>query len=446
MAVWNARRLLSYVRIWMILSGLLVLSLTGVLWHSFHYEGAPAQTSLKEKSSSSSTSAMNGEQSQEYLSSSSQQQQQQQHIHIIQHPDKILLLPLENASQLRQQQDAPPPKLLKQEEYDDHRHLLNSDHHHHSEEHSHHHPGVLRQLRQDFEQWAVKHNKQYKSHQEKEHRWGIWLENHHKTAAKNQRHGPCKLTQQPVFGDNHFKDLSHEEFKAQFLTGYTGPTADALAKHQQQQQQRVPGIRSLSPGSGHVLDPSIHKATIHPTVHERMLKNKQTQEFRHEHDQRVSVHPSSRTVTSPNCEWYDVPCWLRWIWRNAEYTVGAAIGTLEPAYDAESYPNAVDWRQSGAVTDIRSQGDCGACWAITAVENIESAYFIATGTLYDLSETEVIACDDSCEMCNGGWPQNAYEYVMEHGGLPLKSDLAYDGTTLMSLTTAWEQSDEDSDL
>ena len=40
--------------------------------------------------------------------------------------------------------------------------------------------------------------------------------------------------------------------------------------------------------------------------------------------------------------------------------------------------------------------------------------------LYDLNEEEVIACDGSCEMCNGGWPQNAYQYVMEHDGLPVK--------------------------
>jgi len=65
----------------------------------------------------------------------------------------------------------------------------------------------------------------------------------------------------------------------------------------------------------------------------------------------------------------------------------------------------------GAVTSVHSQGNCGACWAITAVETIESTYFIKTGQLLDLAETEIIACDDSCEMCDGGWPQNAYEYV-----------------------------------
>lgn len=72
------------------------------------------------------------------------------------------------------------------------------------------------------------------------------------------------------------------------------------------------------------------------------------------------------------------------------------------------YSTAIDWRDVGAVTDVHSQGSCGACWAITAVETIESANFLSSNSLVDLSETEVIICDDTCEMCNGGWPQNAY--------------------------------------
>lgn len=99
---------------------------------------------------------------------------------------------------------------------------------------------------------------------------------------------------------------------------------------------------------------------------------------------------------------------------------------------------AVDWRDVGAVTSVHSQGSCGACWAITAVETIESAVFIATGRLYDLSETEVIVCADECEMCSGGWPQDAFDYVMDNNGIPLESDLKYNGEFLLQLTSAME--------
>jgi len=70
------------------------------------------------------------------------------------------------------------------------------------------------------------------------------------------------------------------------------------------------------------------------------------------------------------------------------------------------------------------------------VETIESVYALKKGTLIDLSETEVIVCDDSCEMCNGGWPQNAYEFNNENGGNLAEGDWSYDGDFLYSLTAA----------
>lgn len=68
------------------------------------------------------------------------------------------------------------------------------------------------------------------------------------------------------------------------------------------------------------------------------------------------------------------------------------------------------------------------------METIESAVFIATQTMNELSETEVIVCSDECEMCAGGWPQEAVEYVMDHGGLPLLNDVPYDGDWLLGLS------------
>ena len=37
-------------------------------------------------------------------------------------------------------------------------------------------------------------------------------------------------------------------------------------------------------------------------------------------------------------------------------------------------------------------------------------------------------------MCGGGWPQNAYEYAMDNGGLPLESSVSYDGDLLYLIT------------
>lgn len=52
-------------------------------------------------------------------------------------------------------------------------------------------------------------------------------------------------------------------------------------------------------------------------------------------------------------------------------------------------PSKFDWRDKGVITPVRSQGSCGACWAFSTVEVVESMYAINNGTLYTLSVQEV---------------------------------------------------------
>jgi len=88
----------------------------------------------------------------------------------------------------------------------------------------------------------------------------------------------------------------------------------------------------------------------------------------------------------------------------------------------------IDWRTKGAVTPIKSQGVCGSCWAFSAIQAVEGAYFIETGALRELSVQQVMdcsrGCDDSCG-CNGGLMGAAFNYIIANGGINSNDDYNY---------------------
>jgi len=440
MVMVQVKRLMSYVKIWVVLFLLVLLAMTGVFFHSMgrqedHKISVTKMDTISALQSQSINMNSNTNANAIALTPDTA-------------PDKILLLPLTDSSRLsssslQQQQQQQQQQNYQQLQHNYPRRLqspqevvrLNlvhsfSDGHvtSNGSDNSASSHRFLRDLRQEFEDWIQHHSKTYRSEDEKERRFSIWSQNHRRTAEKNTGHGPCTLTKQHVFGSNQFKDLAPEEFQTKFLTGYKGEFTDVREK---KRHEWSPGIRQLrkDSGIGMVLDPKIHKVKIHESVVEKQRHLKQS----------ISRYkPEVVGSSSMYCKWYDLSCILRYVWQSTGIQFGSLVGTMEPRYDADAFPNSVDWRDSGAMTDVRTQGECGACWAVTAVETVESAHFLATGTLYELSESEIIVCDDSCEMCSGGWPQNAFEWVMDHGGLPLQSALPYDAYTLIALTAGLE--------
>ena len=78
-------------------------------------------------------------------------------------------------------------------------------------------------------------------------------------------------------------------------------------------------------------------------------------------------------------------------------------------------PSSFDWRQKGAVTPVKDQGDCGGCYAFATIGATEAAHFKATGELVSLSEQEIVDCsmDYGNKACWGG--------VMDRVGFTIKT-------------------------
>jgi len=97
----------------------------------------------------------------------------------------------------------------------------------------------------------------------------------------------------------------------------------------------------------------------------------------------------------------------------------------------------VDWTTKGAVTPVKDQGHCGACWSFATTANIEGAYAIASGTLLELSNQDVLSCMSSGSPiaghgftcgCSGGDPYGVFTWVKDHG-IELWSKTPYTNVT-----------------
>ena len=95
----------------------------------------------------------------------------------------------------------------------------------------------------------------------------------------------------------------------------------------------------------------------------------------------------------------------------------------------DNIPISFDWREFGVVGKVKDQKDCGSCYAIAALDSVESQLFIKTGKSFALSVQEVVDCAGDYDTwgCDGGISFRVFDYIKDNGGISLADSYFYHG-------------------
>jgi len=94
-------------------------------------------------------------------------------------------------------------------------------------------------------------------------------------------------------------------------------------------------------------------------------------------------------------------------------------------FNTNNLADSVDWRTKGAVTPVKNQGQCGSCWAFSAVGALEGLYFQNTNKLVAFSEQNLVDCVTTDQGCGGGLMNDAFDYLATAGGIETEEDYPY---------------------
>ncbi|CAH1132857.1 unnamed protein product [Ceutorhynchus assimilis] len=93
-------------------------------------------------------------------------------------------------------------------------------------------------------------------------------------------------------------------------------------------------------------------------------------------------------------------------------------------------PETVDWRALAAISEVKNQGKCGACYAFTATGALEAQHYLASKRMISLSEQNILDC--TCRTreyknrgCLGGRVDITFNYIIHNAGIDTEASYPY---------------------
>jgi C1A family cysteine protease len=95
------------------------------------------------------------------------------------------------------------------------------------------------------------------------------------------------------------------------------------------------------------------------------------------------------------------------------------------ALPTDNLKATADWTTK--MNAVKNQGQCGSCWAFSAIGALEGLHSIKKSNLMNLAEQELVDCSGSYgnEGCGGGLMDQAFQYIIAQGGIAATKDYPY---------------------
>jgi len=83
----------------------------------------------------------------------------------------------------------------------------------------------------------------------------------------------------------------------------------------------------------------------------------------------------------------------------------------------ENFDARAQWPACPSIASIHDQGHCGNCWSWGATESLADRFCIQGKVNVTLSAQDLTSCDTGSDGCQGGWPNQAWQYLVKTGAV-----------------------------